>query len=106
MVETLEDKKAEDIVLLDLQDQAIFTDFFVICTASSERQLGALVDAVDEAARTRHNLKSPRQEGHAVGGWVLADFGVVIVHVFSAAQRRRYRLEELWHDGKVLVRIQ
>lgn len=106
LVDTLEDKKAEDIVLLDLRGQSAFTDYFVICTGTSERQISALVDAVDEAARKTYQLKSARVEGHAEGGWVLVDFGTVIVHAFSPAQRRRYKLEELWHEGKVVLRIQ
>jgi ribosome-associated protein len=106
LVATLEDKKAEDIVLLDLRGHSIFTDFFVICTGTSERQLGALADAIHEVARKTHRLKAPRVEGHAASGWMLIDFGSVIVHAFSAAQRKRYKLEELWQDGKVLLRIQ
>lgn len=78
----------------------------MICTGSSERQLDALADAVADTARKTHRLKPPRTEGHAAGGWLLIDFGSVIVHAFSAAQRRRYKLEELWQDGKVIVRIQ
>jgi len=78
----------------------------VICSGSSERQLTALVDGITEAARKSHRLKSPRIEGHAEGGWLLIDFGSVIVHAFSEAQRRRYKLEELWHAGKVILRIQ
>jgi len=105
-VAALEDKKAEDIILLDLRGQSIFTDYFVICTGTSERQLGALADAVAETARKAHRLKPPRTEGHAPGGWLLIDFGSVIVHAFSASQRRRYKLEELWQEGKVIVRIQ
>ncbi len=105
LVDALEAKKAEDIALLDLRGQSIFTDFFVICTGTSERQLGALADAVDEAAHKKHRLKSPRIEGHPEGGWILADFGAVIVHCFSAEQRKRYRLEELWHDARVMLRI-
>jgi len=106
LVAALEDKKAEDILLLDLRGQSIFTDYFVICTGTSERQLGALAEAVAETARKAHRLKAPRTEGHAAGGWLLMDFGSVIVHAFSAAQRRRYKLEELWQEGKIVVRIQ
>jgi ribosome-associated protein len=68
--------------------------------------LEALAEAVDEAARKKHRLKSPRVQGHAVGGWLLIDFGDAIVHVFSVEQRRRYRLEEFWHAAKVVLRIQ
>ncbi len=105
-MDSLEDKKAVDIVLLDLQGSSPFTDYFVICTGTSERQLQALVDAVAETARKKHRLKPPRIEGHAAGGWVLVDFRDVIVHAFSRDQRRRYRLEELWQTAKVVVRIQ
>ena len=105
-MDALEEKKAEDIVLLDLTGQSVFTDYFVIGTGTSERQLKALVDAVAEAARERFHIKAPRVEGHAEGGWVLMDFGSVIVHAFSAEQRKRYKLEELWHEGKIMLRIQ
>jgi ribosome-associated protein len=106
LVHALEDKKAEDIVLLDLQGQSAFTDYFIICTGTSERQLQALVDGLTETARKKHRLKPPRIEGHVEGGWVLVDFRNVIVHIFSAAQRKRYKLEELWHEGKIILRIQ
>ncbi len=105
-MDALEDKKAEDIVLLDVRGQLMFTDYFVICTGTSDRQLSALADAVDDAARDKYRLKRPRIEGHAGGGWMLIDFGHVIVHAFSAPQRHRYKLEELWHEGKVVLRIQ
>jgi ribosome-associated protein len=106
LVDALEDKKAENIVLLDVQGQAVFTDYFIICSGSSDRQLHALVEAVEETARKKHRRKGPRVEGRPEGGWVLADFGSVIVHVFSADKRKHYRLEELWHEGKIVVRIQ
>ena len=106
LVHTLEDKKAESIVLLDIQGHSIFTDYFVICTGTSERQLDALAEALDEAGHKKHRRKAPRVEGHAAGGWILIDFGEVIVHLFSAEQRKRYRLEELWREGKVILRIQ
>ncbi len=102
----LEDKKAENIVLLDLQGHSVFTDYFIICTGASERQLDALVDALDETSHKKHRRKAPKIEGRAAGGWVLVDFGEVIVHVFSAEKRRHYRLEELWREGKVVLRIQ
>jgi ribosome-associated protein len=106
VVDALEDRKAEDIVLMDLREQNVFTDYFVICTGTSERQLRALSEAVEETARKKFRLKPPRVEGHAEGGWVLVDFGGLIVHCFSEAQRKRYRLEDLWHQGKVMLRIQ
>jgi ribosome-associated protein len=106
LVDVLEDKKAEDIVLLDLTGHSDFADFFIICSGTSERQIDALMDAVSESGRSAFQLKSPRVEGRPQGGWVLADFGALIVHVFSPEQRQRYKLEELWHEGKVMLRIQ
>lgn len=105
-MDALEEKKAEDIVLLDLNGLCSFADYFVICTGTSERQLDALADAVEATARKKHRLKGPRVQGHAGGGWLLIDFGDVIVHAFSIEQRRRYKLEEFWHNARTLVRIQ
>lgn len=101
----LEDKKAEDIVLLDLQGHCSFADYFIICTGTSERQLDALAQAVGDTARKQHRLKSPRVQGQPGGGWVLVDFTDLIVHIFNAEQRRRYKLEELWSEAKVVLRI-
>lgn len=105
IVETLEDKKGEDILLLDLQDVVPVSDYFVICSGSSERTIGGLMDAVVEETRDKHKLK-PRIEGKPGEGWLLADFGSVIVHVFSNAQRDYYRLEDLWSGAKVLLHLQ
>ena len=106
LVTSLEDKKAENILLLDLRGHSVFTDYFVICTGTSDRQLDALVEAVSQAAKKKHRLKPPKIEGHAASGWVLVDFGSVIVHAFSPDRRKHYRLEELWHEGKVVLRMQ
>ena len=101
----LEDKKGEDIVLLDLRGVAIFADFFVICSGSSDRMLNALAEAVIEQAREQHALRG-RVEGDPRNGWLLADFGDIIVHLFSPDRRDYYRLEELWSQGKVLLHLQ
>lgn len=106
MVSALEDKKADNIILLDLHGLSFFTDYFVICTGTSDRHLDALVEAVAQAAKKKHRLKPPKIEGHPEHGWVLADFGSVIVHTFSPDKRKHYRLEDLWHEGKVILRIQ
>jgi ribosome-associated protein len=106
VVEILEDKKAENIVLMDLQEHTVVADYFVICSATSDRQLEALAEAVTDTLHKHHRLKVPRVEGHAAGGWLLIDFRTVVVHIFSVEQRRRYRLDELWHETKTLLRIQ
>lgn len=104
-MDALEDKKAEDILLLDLRDVAPFTDYFVICSGTSERMLNALLKGATEAVKKSHK-RNARVEGNPMDGWMLADFGDVVLHVFSEAQRDYYLLEELWSDGKVLVRVQ
>jgi ribosome-associated protein len=101
----LEDKKGEDILLLDLHDLPPLTDYFVICSGSSDRTIGALMDAVVEETRKKFDLK-PRQEGRSEEGWLLADFGSVVVHVFSNDQRDYYRLEDLWSEARVLLHMQ
>ena len=105
LVEALETRKAEDIVLLDLRGDCLFADYFVICTGSSDRMIKALVEAAEEAAERSQGIRA-RNEGRAAGGWVLADFGDVILHVFSPEKRRFYDLERLWGQAKVVVRIQ
>ncbi|MEW6178618.1 MAG: ribosome silencing factor [Chloroflexota bacterium] len=105
MVNALEDKKGENILLLDIQDIATFTDFFIICSGSSERMIESLADAVLENAKKEFQMIG-KKEGYAQGGWVLVDLGDVIVHLFSPEQREYYRLEELWNAGKVLLRLQ
>jgi ribosome-associated protein len=105
IVEALEDKKGENIVLLDLQNVAMFTDYFVICTGTSDRMLDALADGVIEKAREATNLKG-RPQGQPASGWVVVDFGSVIVHCFAPETRDFYKLEELWKEGKILLRLQ
>ncbi len=101
----LEDKKGEDILLLDIKDVASFTDYFVICTGTSDRMLDALADGTLEGVRSKLH-KRGRKQGEARDGWVVVDYGDVVVHLFSPDQREYYDLEQLWQDGKVLLRVQ
>ena len=93
IVSALEEKKGEDIVLMDLQGVTPFTDYFVICTGTSNRMLKALVHAALDDVRE-------------LDGWILADFGDVVLHLFSPLQRGYYNLEQLWSEGKVLLHLQ
>ncbi len=104
-VAVAEDKQAHDIVLLDLRDLTTVADYFVICTAESERQIRAVVNALDEEL-TKVGAKNPRVEGTSETGWVLLDFSDVIIHVFSPEQREFYRLERLWKQAQPLVVVQ
>jgi len=104
-VNALEEKKGEDILLLDIREVAPLADYFVICSGTSDRMLDALIDAVQKEVKARHKLR-PRIEGSPGDGWVLADYGDVIVHIFSPAKRNFYRLEELWNKGQVVLHFQ
>jgi ribosome-associated protein len=84
---------------------ASFTDFFVICTASSSRMLNALVDAVMEKVRLQHTKKG-RIQGTPEAGWMVIDYGDIVVHLLDDELRAYYNLEELWREGKLLLRVQ
>ena len=105
IVDALEDKKGEDIVLMDIKEIASFTDYFVICTGTSDRMLDALAKGVLEATKKDYKKKG-RIDGLSREGWLVMDFGDVVVHLFSPDMREHYDLEELWSDGKVLLRVQ
>ena len=89
------DKKAEDIVVLDLRSADGFTDYFVICTGQNARQIKAIADAVEEALRRDH-VKPAHVEGYGHAEWVLLDYFDFIVHVFGKETRTFYGLERLW----------
>jgi ribosome-associated protein len=91
------DKKASDVVVLDVSDQLVITDCFVIASAPNERQVGAIVDNVEEKMRDA-GTKPVRREGAREGRWVLLDFVDVVVHVQHAEERAFYGLERLWKD--------
>jgi len=101
----LENKKGENIVLIDLQEIAIFADYFVICSGSSDRMIQALVDASIDQVKKEYNINA-RVEGQSEDGWMLVDYGEIILHIFSPQRRDYYRLEELWSNGKVLLHVQ
>ena len=105
IVDVLEEKKGEDILLLDLKGVTDFCDYFVICNGTSDRMLDALADDLVRKIRVSHQVKGNR-EGLPRDGWILVDYGNVIVHLFSPDQREYYALEELWEGGKALVHIQ
>jgi ribosome-associated protein len=104
----LEEKKGEDILLLDIHEHSSFADYFVICSGTSDRMLQALADAVMDQVRKDYKefRIRGRKEGLAESGWVLVDFGDVILHLFSPERREYYQLEELWSQGKILLRLQ
>lgn len=95
----------EDIVLLDIKDIASFTDYFVIANGTSDRMLDSLGNAVLREIKTTYK-KNAQNEGLARSGWIVIDYGDVIVHLMAPEMRDFYRLEELWRDGKTILRLQ
>ncbi len=91
------DKQAHDITLLDVSEQLVITDCFVIVSAPNERLVNAIVDAVEESLRGL-KAKPIRREGDRDSRWVLLDFGDIVVHVMHAEERSFYALERLWKD--------
>ena len=95
------DKKAQDIVVIDVAEQLAITDAFVIASASNERAVGAIVDEVEDKLREA-GAKPIRREGHREGRWVLLDYGEIVVHVQHEEERVFYALERLWKDCPVI----
>ena len=91
------EKKGEQIVAFDVSEQLAITDAFLIISASNERQVGAIVDAVEDALREA-GAKPIRREGQRDGRWVLLDYGDIVVHVQHEEERQFYALERLWRD--------
>ena len=105
IVELAEDKKAADIVLLDLGELTTVADAFVICSGGSERQIAAIAGGIVETLRDE-GVKPFGREGTPESHWVLVDFGSVIVHVFTPPERDYYELEKHWSGAKVILRVQ
>jgi ribosome-associated protein len=93
------DKKGSEVVLLDLRNTPAFTDFFVLCSGQSTRQVKAIADAVEEALKTA-KVRPSHIEGYDRGEWVLMDYFTFIVHVFTPQTREFYSLERLWGDAE------
>lgn len=96
--EAASDKLAEDIVLLDVSETLVITDVFLLCSASNDRQVRAIVDAV-EARLDEMDVDPVRREGEREGRWVLLDYLDLVVHVQHSEERSYYGLERLWKDG-------
>lgn len=104
IVDALVDRMVSDVVLLDLTSLFAFTDYFVIGTVDNVRQARAVIDGLDEFSHETATRSRP--EGAPDSGWVLVDFGAVVVHLFSLEQRAYYDLEEMWSAAREVVHIQ
>lgn len=90
--------------MLDIKDIASFTDYFVIVSGSSQRMLQSLSSTLARDVKTQFH-KTSQPQGNANSGWIVLDYGDVVVHLFSPEQREYYRLEDLWSEGNVLLRL-
>lgn len=98
--ELADNKKAEDLIVLDVRKQSSVTDYFVIVSGTSQPHLRAIVEEISGKLRDEHDLRPSRSEGSSGGNWVVLDYFDVIVHVMHAETRKHYDLEGLWGDAK------
>jgi ribosome-associated protein len=99
IAELASDRKALDIVQLDLRGMIGYADYFVICTGRTDRQTRAIHDAIHQGLKTDHGLLPRRVEGVSEGRWILLDYLDVVVHIFTPETRDYYRLEQLWGEA-------
>ena len=104
-IELASDKQAQNIVLLDVSDISSFTDYMILLNGSSRRQVQSLANDITEDVKL-NGLKLHHHEGTSESGWILLDFGDIIVNIFSEEQRDFYHLEAIWKSGRELIRIQ
>jgi len=94
-------KKGKDIVIMDVSNISNFADYFVIAHGTSDRQLKTLADEV-ESGMEEKGIKLYHKEGKETSGWVLLDYGDIIIHLFLEEQRAHYNIEKLWRDGELI----
>ena len=99
VIDALEDKKAENIKIIDIAEVSVLADYFVIASGTNRNQIQALADSVQEKLG-RAGYMTKQVEGYSTANWVLLDFGDVIVHIFDGQNRLLYDLERIWRDGK------
>ncbi len=104
-VEAASDKQAIDIVLLDTRDVCSFADYFVICSGDSARQIDAIRDEIEHVLK-KQGVLPHHQEGSTDSGWLLLDYGGIIIHIFAPQERDYYQLDKLWSQASTLVRVQ
>ena len=105
MVEAASEKQADDIVLLDTRTVCSFADYFVICSGESDRQIKTIYEEVEHVLK-KEGVLPRHSEGSVGSGWLLLDFGNVIVHIFALFEREYYQLDKLWSQASAVLRIQ
>jgi ribosome-associated protein len=105
IVNIITDQKGENALLLDIRGISILADYFVIASTTSDRQAKAVLDDIRDKVKQNTGARLLHIEGEATTGWVLMDYGDVVVHLFSEEMRNYYDLEGLWQEGRVVVRM-
>lgn len=105
MVEAAGDKQASDILILDVRGVCSFADYFVLCSGESERQIRSIEEEIIKVLK-QDGISPHHHEGTAESGWLLIDYGDVIVHIFDVSERERYQLDRLWENAPAVLRIQ
>lgn len=100
-VNALEDRKAEDVTVIDISEISPIADYFIIANGTNQNQLQAMRDAADEALY-KAGVKAQQVEGNQNSTWILMDYGDIIIHIFSKEDRLFYDLERTWRDGKIV----
>ncbi len=102
----MDDRQAADIVLLDIRPVSLISDYFVIATGETRRQLSAIADTVLDTVKTSSGMNPLAVEGAADSGWIILDYGSVVAHLFGPEEREYYKLEQFWEEATLIVRIQ
>ena len=105
IVDAITERFGSDVIMLDMRDVSLLADYFIICNAESTPQFKAILDQVENQAKTAGGHRR-RVEGEPNSGWVLLDYGAVVVHIFDPELRAYYDLEELWNQARLVVHIQ
>ncbi|MDY7041139.1 MAG: ribosome silencing factor [Chloroflexota bacterium] len=105
-VDIIADKKGADILLLDITPISLLADYFILASGDSSRQIKAIVDEIKFKAKTELRAIPLHTDGEPNSGWVVLDYGGVIIHIFSPEVRAYYRLEDMWDDARVIVKMQ
>ena len=99
------DKKASDVLLLDIRELTTIADYFIICNGNNAHQIAAIAEAIEDEMK-KQGARLLNREGVADTGWLILDYGDIIVHIFGPKEREYYRLERLWSEAKTVVYLQ
>ena len=105
VIDIASEKQARNVVMLDLREMSSFTDYFIILTADSERQMNSILEDIEQSLK-KERIRPHHMEGSTDSGWILMDYGDIVVHIFSPQEREYYALEQLWSRASVIFRIQ